>query len=174
MRQRVAYVYQVPIMDLWEPMIPFECRYEYESFENCKELRELLDRYLYQLANHTESYWEGDVRTGELYVGEIPDPTITGGVHTYFGLKQDNNGTTFLIFPFPMPIYAEYECNYIEYFKQPKFHDEIINILNEYAPPVDELMFVKQRLKMIQHHQERINREFDLIQSILPHKECEE
>ncbi len=88
MSDRVAYVYQVPIMDLWDPMIPFEVKYEYESFETCRELRALLDRFLYQLANHTISYWEGDIRQGELYLGEIPDPTITGAVHYFIGLNN--------------------------------------------------------------------------------------
>ncbi len=170
MKQRVCYVYQFGIMDLWEPMIPFEVAYESGSFQECIELRELLSTYLYQFANFFESYWEGDVRPDELYIGEIPDPSATGAVFKYIGLKQDNNGTTYLIFPFPMPVFAEYECRYDEFLhKQPNYHDECLDILNTYAPKIDIVNFLKGRSHAIRHHQERINKEVQLMTEVLNH-----
>lgn len=45
--------------------------------------------------------WEGDVRSGP-YVAGFPDPD-TGGPAVMIAWKQENNGTTFVASPHPLP-----------------------------------------------------------------------
>lgn len=51
--------------------------------------------------------WEGDIREGP-YVTVVPqDPGMSALPPVIIGWKQDNNGTTFVASPFPLPWLAK-------------------------------------------------------------------
>ena len=50
----------------------------------------------------TEAGWEGDIREGP-YVTVVPDGESGGLSPVIIAWKQDNNGTTFVASPFPLP-----------------------------------------------------------------------
>ena len=51
--------------------------------------------------------WEGDVREGPYYFGLPTEHELTFG----YALKQDNNGTTFVAAPFPLPWLENLGCS---------------------------------------------------------------
>jgi hypothetical protein len=167
-KQRLAYVYEVGIIDIWKPMVSFEDFYDSCSYDERLSARIMLDQYLYHIANYVVSYWEGDIRPDQLYIGEIPDVERCGGVHRYIGFKQDNNGTSYLIFPFPMPIYAQYECKYDEYLhKQPNYHDECLDILNTYAPEPNRDRYLANKISCLTHSLEHMKCQLERIKDLI-------
>lgn len=61
-----------------------------------RELQFLLRRSLRSLAR-MRTYWEGDVRSGELYIGSVPGDDDYNDSHYFITLKQDNNGSSYII-----------------------------------------------------------------------------
>lgn len=105
------HVYEFPAIDFWVGMSQF--RELYAACDECgkREIRGIL-RVSLEVLDDAYCSWEGDVRDDELYVGGILDPIFGGRVFHYIGLKQHNNGSSFLIFPFEMPVYAQYQCSF--------------------------------------------------------------
>lgn len=150
------YVYQMnwPI-DEFGLMVKFKRHYErcceeekkdeeeYEDYwESPYRLRSILRRALRCLAEY-ETYWEGDIRGNELYIGSLPHDEGTSSLY-YIALKQDNNGSSFIISEFP---FAHLE----EFFIEKKINKPVIqsiqnsvkDILNRFAPSnYDEEGFV--------------------------------
>jgi hypothetical protein len=56
--------------------------------------------------------WEGDIREGHFFAGLPVRPGEDPG-EVIVGLKQDNNGTTFIWSPFELSWLADYEANYV-------------------------------------------------------------
>jgi hypothetical protein len=146
------YMYQLnfPIDD-FGLMIPFKQYYEKcckfadekiceelgEYHEHPERMRSRLRRALRALATK-DTYWEGDVRGDNLYIGSVPDTEDGSSSDYYFALKQDNNGSSFIISEFPFIHLKEYlVIKDIDHPVVQKIQNGIQIILNEFAPPIE-------------------------------------
>lgn len=68
----------------------------YDCTMSTTEIHCLLRRSLRALAR-MRTYWEGDVRTGDLYIGSVPGNDDYNDSHYFIALKQDNNGSSYII-----------------------------------------------------------------------------
>lgn len=139
------YVYQMnwPI-DFFGLMVPFkdyfkkccdmdEGKIENEYYETPYYMRSLLKRGLRSLAE-CKTYWEGDIRGDDLYLGSLPHDEGTSSAF-YLALKQDNNGTSFIVSEFPFmhldeflaPTNKAHPVNL-------EMQNKIKGILNNFAP----------------------------------------
>lgn len=64
-------------------------------------LRAVLRTMLRRLAM-MDTYWEGDIRGNELYIGSVPDEEDYDAQKYFIALKQDNNGSSFIVSEFPI------------------------------------------------------------------------
>lgn len=145
------YVYQMDFpIDDFALMISFKeyykkcLQYNDENFENIEEaerVKSRLRRALRQLARK-DTYWEGDIRGDELYIGSLPDAEDGYSSNYYFALKQDNNGSSFIISEIPFIHLDEFLIT--ENVNKPitqKIQDGINKILEEFAPLQKEGIF---------------------------------
>lgn len=105
-----------------------------EYHEDPQTIRSKLRRALRELARK-DTYWEGDIRGNDLYIGSLPDTEDGCSSDYYFALKQDNNGSSFIVSEFPLVHLLEYliEKDTGKPIIQ-KIQDGIIQILNDFAP----------------------------------------
>lgn len=111
------FIYELLPIDFWNGWIPLSTamddptKYGVGSdypgdYENSNEgdqegfrknLRVKVDEAKFLITKHTS--WEGD---GSVYIAAMPGLDNGGGQsHLVFAIKQGNNGTTFIVSPFP-------------------------------------------------------------------------
>ncbi len=148
-------VYEFSPIDIWFPMHEFREYYINSDYKDKRRLRSLLKTSLNLLAD-SSACWEGDVRGDELHLGFLLDPDVVGGTIEYFGLKQDNNGSSFLIFPCEMPLYKEWQCT-----NESRYHRDlskkIDDIVNDFAPDTGLKDYLKENLRAIHEYQNQID-----------------
>lgn len=77
-----------------------------------KELKESVLSAIKFLYN-TNSFWEGDIRSSDnLRVGGLPASEMGCAMEYYFIFKQDNNGSTFVVSPYPL-VWLENKLPYV-------------------------------------------------------------
>ena len=157
------HVYEFPPIDFWEGMGRFNVFYSACDKREKDNARCILNTSLCILAD-AECSWEGDVREDELYVGGIVDPESCGGSFHYIGLKQENNGASFLIFPFEMAIYNEWKC---QFSNKKDYSKEIDSIVRKFAPSEIDFNDIEHKLKMINTFSRRIDEELFRIADVL-------
>ncbi len=105
------FAYQLPPIDFgWDSCPTVEDYYAtlakdvFRGYARQENLNEFRDNFKTAKAMASDIGWEGDFR-GEAHVFMMPDEDqFTYG----FAWKQDNNGTTFVISPQPMPHLQRY------------------------------------------------------------------
>lgn len=136
------YAYQMswPI-DFFGLMVPFKEFYNRavsnegimrDFYENHIHIRYLLNAFLRDLVSK-DSYWEGDIRGDNLYIGSLPSPEDSNNYY-FIAFKQDNNGTSYII--------SQIHFVHLEGFlllehKKPvsqSMQDCVKSILDKYAP----------------------------------------
>jgi hypothetical protein len=121
------YVYELGPIDIFGLMHSFKDIYKQARIDNafesipleysrelfdipCRaELRDILVNSLMSLWER-KTYWEGDVRGDNLYIGTVPNADEVCS-NFFIALKQDNNGTSYIISEFPFIHLQEYEVN---------------------------------------------------------------
>lgn len=73
----------------------------YELSLDVHNFKSKCNEYLFN-AHFYESYWDGDIRGRDIYVGGIPYPGFECELNIILLWKQDNNGSTFMMSPFPL------------------------------------------------------------------------
>ena len=107
--------------------------YEDECWWSAKDMRWFLRCCLRELAE-VKSYWEGDIRGNELYVGSIPDPENSSS-HYFIALKQDNNGSSFMVPEVPFVHLSEFVIT--EGYNRPisqVMQNNVKELMNKFAP----------------------------------------
>jgi hypothetical protein len=98
------FVYSLPPIDDWQGWMKAKGA-QTNPFTGTDDLPEATVKYETFLKSALEAArkvgWEGDFREGP-FVSVLPDPDNMGTT-VYVGWKQDNNGTTFIVSPFPLP-----------------------------------------------------------------------
>jgi len=83
---------------------------EYLEYPMSSErLREFVEHCFWCVAKY-ENYWEGDVRSKEIYIGSMPDVDNVS-LFFYLAFKQDNNGLSFIVSEFEIPYLKQYLCS---------------------------------------------------------------
>lgn len=83
---------------------------EYLEYPMSSEtLREFVENCFWCVAK-CENYWEGDVRSKEIYIGSMPDVDSVS-LFFYLAFKQDNNGSSFIVSEFEIPYLKQYLCS---------------------------------------------------------------
>lgn len=160
-------VYEFAPIDIWVGMEHFFAYYYKAAWEDKGAIRNFLYKALHCLSK-SSSFWDGDIRGDNLYIGEILDPYCCGDSHYYIGLKQDNNGTSYLIFPFEMPIYADNRCEKsVDKDLLSPFAKEITGILDKFAPEIDLIKEVKIKLECIKFHSHIVTDELNFLNNML-------
>ena len=100
------YGYTIPPIDFFDGCIGLE---DYiKSYDGCdtgefgmyqknERINDIITKLIIGMSSF--EYWEGDIR-GKIEVFSVPAEGMT---EIGFILKQDNNGTTFIISPVPLP-----------------------------------------------------------------------
>lgn len=89
------YVYELGPVDYWQGLIPIE---QLADEYLARDLYRFAMRAAFMVAKSTS--WEGDFREGPFAFGL---PTGDCDAALAVAWKQDNNGTTFVASPFPLP-----------------------------------------------------------------------
>ncbi len=96
--------YSVGCVDYYQGLIPLKHFIKHcidgEAYYTCYTLEEL-KKFLHQVffeAYCYKSYWEGDIREEEIYIGGLPysGDECEPQTELFVMWKQDNNGSTFL------------------------------------------------------------------------------
>jgi hypothetical protein len=98
-----GHVYVLGPIDWWPAWTSLDAPLveEFASESDRAGQRQQLEALLeYAKARFREAGWEGDVRMGPFFAG-LPTDDVTGEVMV--GLKQGNNGTTFIWSPYELP-----------------------------------------------------------------------
>ncbi len=106
---------------------------EYDGKIGTDKLRTFLDNALRELAIRA-SYWEGDITGDELYISSIPNSESSGSCY-YIGMKQDHNGTSYIISEAPIVHLEEFLLT--EMRGKPvsqEMQNSIKDILGKFAP----------------------------------------
>lgn len=135
------YCYEMPMpIDHVGLMVNFKELYQktllpenkhYDYVASSDYLRRFLERCLRELAK-SESYWEGDIRDDELYIGSVPDED--NGNDFYIVLKQDNNGGSYIVSSFLLHQHERYICPRGDRPVTQGIQDGIKKILDHFAP----------------------------------------
>ncbi len=101
-----GYVYVVGPIDYWPAWISIDTPpvEDYPVGKYAEARHALLE---HAKRRFHEAGWEGDIRMGPFFAG-LPTSDITGVVMV--GLKQDNNGTTFIWSPYALPWLWEWQA----------------------------------------------------------------
>lgn len=98
------FVYDMGIVDFFHGMMPLNHYIKFcpekdngfnDHFLTIKQLKSFLIKCFIQVKMH-ETYWEGDIRDGEIAISGIPRPT-TETPYKLIVFKQDNNGNSFIV-----------------------------------------------------------------------------
>jgi hypothetical protein len=98
------YVYSLPPLDDWQGWMKAKGAKTnpYTGTDDLPEANIEHETFLRNaLAAARQAGWEGDFREGP-FISVLPDPNNMCSA-VYVGWKQDNNGTTFIVSPFPLP-----------------------------------------------------------------------
>lgn len=167
------YVYEFSPIDIWIGMEDFFTYYSAAAWKDKESIRNALYESLHCLAI-SSSFWEGDIRCNNLYIGEILDPDCVGSSHYYIGLKQDNNGTSYLIFPFEMPIYAPNRCDKsVDKALLLPFAKEIKGILDKFAPEIDLIEEIKRKMECVKFHSNIVTNELQFLNNMIAESQGE-
>ena len=158
------FVYEFSPIDYWIGMENFKYFYCKVVLSKRMKIKDILAESLNSLAE-SKSYWEGDIRNDELHLGTFPNVENCGDAHYYIGLKQENNGTSYLIFPFEMPIYKDSLCSGDKVKNQ--YEDEIKNIIYRFCPIVADLVEVRNKLRYMGEWSHSMTEELMEIQQYL-------
>jgi hypothetical protein len=101
------YIYVLPPMDWWPGWVTIDAPpvEGYPHPFDQRHTREYMAALKRALPLFREAGWEADIREGPFFAG-LPTGDVTGKV--IVGLKQDNNGETFICSPYDLQWLDEY------------------------------------------------------------------